>query len=155
MGRDRKFESYLVENAGLPCSQNYVPDAYKSVFLSRLNPSAGVELEPNKIHAWNLNNKTRMLMVPQPGDQLNGVIIFDAETNPLEELSTKEEVKAFFEENFPLFGQLMSLEEAEAFLRRPVARVLTVRCDRFHEGDSVLLIGDAAHAVSPSIGAGV
>jgi len=93
-------------------------------------------------------------MVPQPGDHLNGVIIFDAETNPLEGLSTKEEVKTFFEENFPLFGQLMSLEEAEALLKRPVARVLTVRCDRFHEGDSVLLIGDAAHAVSPSIDQG-
>jgi len=38
----------------------------------------------------------------------------------------------------------MSLEEAEAFLKRPVARVLTVRCDRFHDGDSVVLIGDAA-----------
>jgi kynurenine 3-monooxygenase len=35
-----------------------------------------------------------------------------------------------------------------------VAKVLTVRCDRFHNGDSVLLIGDAAHAVSPSIGQG-
>jgi len=34
-------------------------------------------------------------MVPQPGDELNGVIIFDAETNPLEGLSTKEEVKHF------------------------------------------------------------
>jgi len=153
-GARSRIREYLVENARLPCSQNYVPDAYKSVFLSRLNPSAGVELEPNKIHVWNLNNKTRMLMVPQPGDQLSGVITFDAKTNPLEGLSTKEEVKAFFLENFPLFGQLMSLEEAEALLKRPVARVLTVRCDRFHEGDSVLLIGDAAHAVSPSIGQG-
>lgn len=153
-GARSAIREYLVEKAGLPCSQNYVPDAYKSVFLSRLNPSAGVELEPNKIHAWNLNNKTRMLMVPQPENQLNGVIIFDAQTNPLEGLSTKEEVKAFFQEHFPLFGQLMSLEEAEALLKRPVARVLTVRCDRFHQGDSVLLIGDAAHAVSPSIGQG-
>lgn len=44
--------------------------------------------------------------------------------------------------------------EAEDFLKRPVGRVLTVRCDRFHDGDSVLLIGDAAHAVSPSVGQG-
>ncbi|MBD2744814.1 NAD(P)/FAD-dependent oxidoreductase [Coleofasciculus sp. FACHB-1120] len=153
-GARSQIREYLVENAGLPCSQNYVLDAYKSVFLSRLNPNAGVELDPNKIHAWNLNNKTRMVMVPQPENQLNGVIIFDPQTNPLEGLSTKEEVKAFFLENFPLFGQLMSLEEAEALLKRPVARLLTVRCDRFHEGDSVLLIGDSAHAVSPAVGQG-
>lgn len=153
-GAQSHIRDYLVQNAGLQCDQSYVPDAYKSVFLTRLNPALGLELEPDKIHAWNRDNKTRMLMVPQPGDRLNGVIIFDAQQNPLLSLSTKEEVLTFFQENFPLFGLLLSQEEAEAFLQRPVGRVLTVRCDRFHDGDSVLLIGDAAHAVSPSIGQG-
>ncbi len=153
-GARSHIRDYLVQNAGLQCDQSYVPDAYKSVFLTRLNPALGLELEPDKIHAWNRDNKTRMLMVPQPGDRLNGVIIFEQEQNSLLSLSTKEEVLAFFQENFPLFGQLMSQEEAEAFLQRPVGRVLTIRCNHFHHGDSVLLIGDAAHAVSPSIGQG-
>jgi 2-polyprenyl-6-methoxyphenol hydroxylase-like FAD-dependent oxidoreductase len=39
----------------------------------------------------------------------------------------------------------MQPEQGEAF---------SLAYDRFHEGDSVLLIGDAAHAVSPSIGQG-
>ncbi len=153
-GARSPIRDYLVQNGDLQCEQNYVPDAYKSVFLTRLNPALGLELEPDKIHGWNRDNKTRMLMVPQPGDRLNGVIIFAQEQNPLLNLTTKEEVLKFFQDNFPLFGQLMSLEEAEAFWHRPVGRVLTVRCDRFHEGDSILLIGDAAHAVSPSIGQG-
>ena len=153
-GARSHIRDYLVQDAGLQCDQTYVPDAYKSVFLTRLNPALGLELEPDKIHAWNRDNKTRILMVPQPGDRLNGVIIFDAQQNPLLRLSTKEEVLTFFQENFPLFGLLLSQEEAEAFLQRPVGRTLTVRCDRFHDGDSVLLIGDAAHAVSPSIGQG-
>lgn len=153
-GARSQIREYLTKNAGLVCSQNYAPDAYKSVYLSRLNPGTGLELEPNKIHVFTLENKARMLMVPQPGDQLHGVIIFDHQNNPLERLSTKEDIKEFFEKNFPTFGQLMSLEEAQMLLKRPVARVLTVHCNRFHEGDSVLLIGDAAHAVSPSIGQG-
>lgn len=153
-GARSHVRDYLAQDAGLQCDRSYVPDAYKSVFLTRLNPALGLELEPDKIHVWNRNNKTRMLMVPQPGDRLNGVIIFEQEQNPFLSLSTKEEILTFFQENFPLFGQLMSEEEAEAFLQRPVARVLTVRCDRFHDGDSVLLIGDAAHAVSPSMGQG-
>jgi kynurenine 3-monooxygenase len=153
-GARSQIRDILVQEVGLQCEQNYVLNAYKSVFLPRLNPALGLELEPDKIHGWNRDNKTRILLVPQPGDRLNGVIIFDAEHNPLINLSTKEEVLTFFQENFPLFGQLMSEVEAEDFLKRPVGRVLTVRCDRFHEGDSVLLIGDAAHAVSPAIGQG-
>jgi len=153
-GARSRIRDYLAQNAGLQCELNYVPDAYKSVFLSRSNSALGLELEPDKIHASNRDNQTRMLMVPQPGNRLNGVIIFDAGQNPLSSLSTKEEVLTFFQENFPLFGQLMSQKEAEAFLQRPVGRVLTVSCDRFHDGDSILLIGDAAHAVSPSIGQG-
>jgi kynurenine 3-monooxygenase len=144
----------LVQAAGLQCEQNYIPDAYKSVSLPRSNPALGLELEPDKIHAWTLNTQTRMLMVPQLGDRLNGVIIFDAQHNPFLNLSTKAEVLTFFQKNFPLFGQLMSDVEAEDLLQRPVGRILTVRCDRFHDGDSVLLIGDAAHAVSPSMGQG-
>jgi kynurenine 3-monooxygenase len=153
-GARSHVRDYLAQDAGLHCDSSYVPDAYKSVFLSRLNPALGLELEPDKIHAWNRDNQMRMLMVPQPGDRLSGVIIFDAGQNPFFNLSTKEEVLTFFQKNFPLFGQLMSQSEAEAFLYRPVGRVLTVSCDRFHDGDSILLIGDAAHAVSPSIGQG-
>jgi kynurenine 3-monooxygenase len=153
-GARSPIRDYLERETGLQCEQNYVPDAYKSVFISRLNPSLGLELEPDKIHGCNRDNKTRMVMVPQPGDRLEGVIVFDPQQNPFSSLTTKDEILTFFRENFPLFGQLMSLEEAEALLHRPVARVLTVRCDRFHEGDSILLIGDSAHAVSPSIGQG-
>jgi kynurenine 3-monooxygenase len=38
--------------------------------------------------------------------------------------------------------------------QRPVSQVLTVKCDRMHIGDRILLISDAAHAVSLSIGQG-
>jgi kynurenine 3-monooxygenase len=48
----------------------------------------------------------------------------------------------------------MPESEAEAFFARPISTVLTVRCNRYHHSNSVLLIGDAAHAVSPSIGQG-
>ncbi|MDB9376587.1 FAD-dependent oxidoreductase, partial [Nodularia sphaerocarpa] len=48
----------------------------------------------------------------------------------------------------------MTEAEAQAFLNRPIAKILTVRCNHYHQGDSVLIMGDAAHAVSSSIGQG-
>lgn len=152
-GATSYIREYLSQG-NLHCEESYVPNAYKSVFLNRCNPQEGVELEPDYIHGASLNNETRVLLVPQPDNQLNGTLIFDAENNPLESFSTKEEVMDFFEQNFPVFYPLMPEEEAEALLQRPVGRVLTVQCDRFDGNDSILLIGDAAHAVSPSIGQG-
>ncbi|MEG3858581.1 FAD-dependent oxidoreductase [Microcoleus sp. herbarium12] len=153
-GARSQIRDDLARDGELQCEQNYIPDAYKSVFLSRVNPALGVDIEADKIHAANRDIQARMVMVPQPGDRLNGVIVFEQAQNPLSSLTNKEKVLNFFQENFPVFGQLMSLEEAEAFWQRPVGRVLTVRCDRFHQGDSILLVGDAAHAVSPAIGQG-
>lgn len=144
----------LVKTAELQCELTYLSDAYKSVFLRRSHPELGIKLAPDKIHAWTMDDQTRLLMVPQPGNRLNGVIIFAVEQSPLQALSTPQDVKPFFQEKFPLFGPLMSDEEATAFFQRPVSRVLTLRCDRFHQGDSVLILGDAAHAVSPSVGQG-
>lgn len=153
-GARSPVRNYLAESAGLQVEQRYISDLYKSVFLNRCNPAAGLDLEADKIHSSSVDNKTRMILVPQPGDRLNGVIIFNQDDHQIENLSSSDEVLAFFQTHFPIFGQLMSPEEATAFLQRPIAQVLTVRCDRFHEGDQILLIGDSAHAVSPSIGQG-
>ncbi len=55
----------------------------------------------------------------------------------------------------PFLSRLIKPEsEAIDFLTRPVSSILTIRCSHYHYGNSVLLIGDAAHAMSPSLGQG-
>ncbi len=153
-GARSPIREYLVEQGVIQCEQYYIADAYKSVFVGRCNPSLGLALAPDKLHTQSLDAHTRMILVPQPGDRLSGTIIFHSAHNPFAELATPEQVLTFFQTQFPTFGQLMTHNEAEALLQRPVSRVLTVRCDRFDDGDRIVLIGDAAHAVSPSIGQG-
>lgn len=153
-GANSQIREYLVKEHHLNCEQSYVQDAYKSVYVSRKNKQLGLELEPDKIHASNAGQNIRLLLVPQPNDQLHGTFIFNAKNNPLENLKTKEEILKYFQNKFPTLGQLMSLEEAEEILHRPVSQVLTVSCDRFNQNQSILIIGDAAHAVSPSVGQG-
>lgn len=142
----------LAEQINFPYEQTSIPDAYKSVFLSQSKD--GTKLAVDKVHVWNLPNNLRMMLVPQGGEQLNGVLIFKSDYSPIANLNTKEEMLAFVQEHFPRFGELMSLDEAAALLSRPVAKITTVRCQRFHEGSNILLIGDAVHAVSASIGQG-
>ncbi|MEO0457012.1 MAG: FAD-dependent monooxygenase [Cyanobacteria bacterium P01_A01_bin.114] len=144
----------FVDQTGLRCEQSYIPDVYKSVCVPRANQALGIELEEDRIHTWRLGPGSRLLMVPQPGNWLYGTLIFQPDRNPFENLTTGDAVLDFFQKNCPPLGQLMTLEEAEAVQQRPVAKILSVKCDRMHIHDRILLIGDAVHAVSPAIGQG-
>lgn len=153
-GARSRIRQHIADCGELRYELSYVPDAYKSLYLSRKNPEAGVELANDRIHASNLGKDCRIILAPQPGDRLHGAFIFGAGRNPLQSFTQPAEVLDYFETAIPAFRPLLSSEEAAALIQRPIARLLTVRCNQFHEGDRILLIGDAAHAVSPSIGQG-
>jgi kynurenine 3-monooxygenase len=93
-------------------------------------------------------------MVTPPRELISGVIIFPRENNLLAKLTNADQLRQFLQEKLPDLNSLIPDSEIDAFLQRPIASVLTIRCDKYHYGDSVLILGDAAHAVSPSLGLG-
>lgn len=133
--------------------QKYVPTDYKSLLLPS-SALAAAPLESGKIHSWRSNDGAFVVLLHQLDGSMSGVILFPRQKNSIAELSTPEAVLQFFRDRFPEVGQRMPESEAEAFLQRSASRILTIRCSRYHHGDSVLLLGDAAHSVSPSIGQG-
>ncbi|MBF2007290.1 MAG: FAD-dependent monooxygenase [Chlorogloeopsis fritschii C42_A2020_084] len=145
-------ESFL-STENFECQQKYVPSAYKSIFLPSDN-NLERNLQPGKIHSWRLDDTTSVLLLYQLDGTMSGVVTFPYKQNQVASLSHAQEVLKFFNENFPEVGYLMPTSEAEAFVARTVSRVSTIRCNRFHQGASALLIGDAAHAVSPALGQG-
>lgn len=136
------------------CIEEYVPNDYKSLFLPRPDENSDINLKPGNIHSWMLNDGTVVLLLFQQDGTVSGVIHFPHQKNQVANLATKEEVIKFFKDNFSEIGELMTEEDAEAFLKRPISRMQTIRCSPYHYSDSVLLIGDAAHAVSFFIGQG-
>jgi kynurenine 3-monooxygenase len=69
-------------------------------------------------------------------------------------LRSGADVRALFEREFadavPLLGDL-----EQQFAANPQGLLGTIRCDRWHAGGSVLLLGDAAHAIVPFHGQGM
>ncbi|MDB9519591.1 NAD(P)/FAD-dependent oxidoreductase [Roseofilum reptotaenium CS-1145] len=149
-----RVREVLVKTTDFQCEQEYVPDAYISAFSPRINQDKNIELAGDRIHSWNLGEGMRLLMVPQAEDWLHGTLVFPPDCNPLEGLQTGEQVLQFLQEHCHPLGELMPLEEANALKQRQPSRILTVKCDRLHDQDRILLIGDAVHAVSASIGQG-
>lgn len=52
------------------------------------------------------------------------------------------------------YDYLIAADGTRSLIRDDLVQDTEVQCDRFHVGDRILLIGDAAHAVSPSLGQG-
>ena len=79
----------------------------------------------------------------------------DHEGNPCyAQLKTPADVETFFEREFPDAKPLIE-NLAQDFFDRPPSPLCTVRCDPYHKGDKVVLLGDAAHAVVPFYGQGM
>ncbi|WP_414552149.1 FAD-dependent oxidoreductase [Anabaena sp. CCY 0017] len=135
------------------CEKKYYPTDYKSIFLEN-SKNSSLHLKSDNIHTWRLADGTLMVALHQADGTMSGAINFPRENNQIAGLSSTQDVLLFFQKNFPEIGQMMTQEEAQAFLNRPIAKILTVRCNHYHQGDSVLIMGDAAHAVSSSIGQG-
>jgi kynurenine 3-monooxygenase len=146
--------SYFLNTELFEFEQKYVSTDYKSIILPRPDRALDFNLELGKIHSWRSNDGTFVVLLHQPDGSMSGVILYPRRNQEVANLSTPEQVQQFFHKRFPEVGQMMPTSEAEAFLARSPSRILTIRCNRYHHGDSVLIIGDAAHSVSPSIGQG-
>lgn len=131
--------------------QKYIPLAYKSLFIPANDTTT---LRSGYIHTWRAGDGLSATLVPQADGSIDGTINFLRANNPVSKLTAIEEVQQFFQTNFPEIARLLTPAVAEAFLHRPISNILTIRCNRYHHGDSVLLVGDAAHATSPSLGQG-
>lgn len=134
--------------------QKYIPNVYKSIVLPNAAQSSDVHLESGKVHSWRTKDGIVVLLLYQADGSMSGAIYFPRQNTQAVDLATPSEVMQFFHEHFPEVGQLMPQSEAEAFLKRSLSSVLTIRCNRYHYGDRVLILGDAAHATSPSLGQG-
>lgn len=134
--------------------QKYVTSDYKSIFLPRAEENSEVDLEPGNVHAWRLDDGTVVLILHQYDGTMSGVIYFPRGNKRILELTTTQQVLQFFQDNFPEVGKRIPESEAESFLKRPLSTALTIRCNRYHHSDSVMLIGDAVHSVAPTTSQG-
>ena len=153
-GANSVVRETLVERDLCHCEQTLLKDLYKSLCLPLSNFQLNIALDDDKLHATTIAENLRIIVVPQDKDRLSGVFIFDAESNPFNTCNNAEELVDFFQQKAHVFGKLITHEAAEALLSRAVSQIVTIKCDRLHYDDSVLILGDAAHAVSPSLGQG-
>ena len=133
--------------------ESYLPHGYKELTIPPA-PDGGWQMEKEALHIWP-RKSFMMIALPNPDGSFTCTLFWEFE-GPRSFASTKtdEDVRRFFEEEFPDAVPLMPKLLAE-FRNNPTGSLVTIRCAPWYYKDKVALVGDAAHAVVPFYGQGM
>jgi kynurenine 3-monooxygenase len=134
-------------------NQHYISAGYKELIIPP-GPNNSFLIEKNALHIWP-RGSFMMIALPNLDGNFTCTLFlpFEGEKS-FEKLKTRDEVKKFFEEEFPDAVPLMPTL-LEDFEKNPVSSLVTVKCWPWTFDNKIALIGDAAHAIVPFFGQGM
>jgi kynurenine 3-monooxygenase len=133
--------------------ESYLAHGYKELTIP---PAAdgSWRMEKNALHIWP-RKSFMMIALPNPDGSFTCTLFWEFKgPRSFETTTSDEDVRRFFEEEFPDAVPLMPSLLAE-FRENPTGSLVTIRCAPWFYKDKVALVGDAAHAVVPFYGQGM
>jgi kynurenine 3-monooxygenase len=145
--------SAMLSNDRFEYKQSYIEHGYKELNIPA-GPNGTFQIEKNALHIWPRKN-FMMIALPNLDGSFTCTLFFPFEgEESFAKLKTREEVKAFFEKQFPDAFPLMPTF-LDDYFANPAASLVTVKCFPWTFDDKLALIGDAAHAIVPFYGQGM
>ena len=155
-GADGAFSSLrtaMAFNDRTNFSQYYIEAGYKELNIPA-GPNGEWQIEKNALHIWPRHNYM-MIALPNIDGSFTCTLFFPFEGKPsFESIKTEEEVRTFFNEQFPDAVPLMPTLVHD-FMNNPVSSLITTKIFPWRNADKSCLIGDAAHAIVPFYGQGM
>jgi kynurenine 3-monooxygenase len=133
--------------------ESYLAHGYKELTIPP-GPNGSWRMERNALHIWP-RKSFMMIALPNPDGSFTCTLFWEFKgPRSFESTTTDDDVRRFFEEEFPDAVPLMPTL-LEDFRENPTGSLVTIRCAPWYYKDKVALVGDAAHAVVPFYGQGM
>ncbi len=134
-------------------SQNFLRHGYKELSILPAE-GGGFQIEKNALHIWP-RGKYMIIALPNLDGSFTLTMFhpFGGEVG-FDNLKTKDDVRAFFEEQYPELIQYTP-HYLEDYFDNPVGTLGTIKCYPWQAYGKTLIMGDASHAIVPFYGQGM
>src|SRR5467141_3973594 len=146
-------QSMQLKIANFDYDESYLAHGYKELTIPP-GSDGSWPMEKNALHIWP-RKSFMMIALPNPDGSFTCTLFWEFKgPRSFAAMKTDEDVRRFFEEEFPDAVPLMP-KLLEEFRNNPTGSLVTIRCTPWFYKDKVALVGDAAHAVVPFYGQGM
>jgi len=143
----------LVAHQSVRHTEDLLEHGYKELTLPA-GTDGKHQIETHALHIWPRGGFMLIALPNTDGSFTATLFLPHAGPESFESLEDATSVRAFFAKHFADAAALMP-NIADEFAMRPTGIMGTVRCERWSFEDALLLIGDAAHAITPFHGQGM
>lgn len=145
---------HMMKFARVDYQQEYI-DTLWCEFRIPPSDDGDFRISPNHLHIW--PGREFMFIAIPSADKSFTCTLFAPSAHYVELENSPKDLPAFFDEHFPgVCPELIIPEDlVEQFNLNPHLPLISIKCKPHHHASSVVIIGDAAHAVLPFYGQGL
>ena len=147
---------HLMKFARLDYQQEYIDTLWCEFHIAPRSSDSSFAIDPNHLHIWP-GGSFMFIAIPSLDKSFTCTLFAPASHFKSICENAEQKLPKFFHKNFPgVCPELISVSDLQRqFRENPHLPLISIKCKPYHYKSSVVILGDAAHAMVPFYGQGM